>query len=203
MEKINKTPKPVFYNKPNPHVNHRYNDGQGVKINHDYWISRAPAVVGIIFAFGGVRGTSVLVIKRSKKMRDEPNKYGAPSGYLDWDESGFDGMTREVYEETSMYLPDYETFLVFDNNKQPFFVQSDPKKDKNQNVSLTYVMVYDFSKDPDFFPQEIEKHSDSETQLVQWLELMDFYNGDYEWAFNHDDRIKMALEYFNKNFVRK
>jgi len=194
--------KPKFNNKPNPHLIHHYDSGTGVKVHQDIWISRAPAVVGIIFAFGTTNGTCVLVIKRSKKMREEPNKFGAPSGYLDFNENGFDGMTREVYEETSMYLPDYKPFLIFDNQEQPFFVQSDPTKDKNQNISLTYVMAYDFTKEPDFFPKEIEKHIDSETQLVEWLSIMKFYNIDREWAFNHDERINMALEYFNKNFIR-
>jgi len=202
--------KPKFNNKPNPHLVHHYDSGTGIKVHQDFWVSRAPAVVGIIFAFGVDNGTRVLVIKRSTKMRDEPNKYGAPSGYLDWDESGFDGMMREVYEETSMYLPDYEPFLIFNNNKQPFFVQDDPKKDKNQNVSLTYLVVYDFASDPESFPIEIEKYSDSETAKVEWLKLTDFYNvfpylenEKREWAFNHDERIIMGHEFFNKNFKRK
>ena len=190
--------KPKFNNRPNPHLIHHYDSGTGVKIHQDFWISRAPAVVGIIFAFGVEGGPRVLVIKRSKKMRDEPNKYGAPSGYLDWDESGFNGMVREVYEETSMYLPDYDPFLIFDNNKEPFYVQSDPKKDKNQNVSLTYVLVFDFTSSQDFFPKEIEIYTDEETAQVEWLNLQDFYNKKREWAFNHDERIEMALRYYNK-----
>ena len=195
--------KQKFNNRPNPHVVYHYDNGTGIKVHQDYWISRAPAVVGIIFAFGVKDGSRVLVIKRSNKMRDEPNKYGAPSGYLDWDETGFEGMTREVYEETTLYLPDYNPFLIFDNNKQPFFIQDDPKKDKNQNISLTYLMVYDFSEDTDFFPIDIEKHINSETASVEWLKLFDFYNESREWAFNHDERIVMAHKFFNSNFTRK
>lgn len=194
--------KPKFNNKPNPHLIYHYDNGDRVKIHQDYWISRASAVVGIIFAFGVEGGSCVLVIKRSKKMREEPNKYGAPSGYLDWDESGFDGMIREVYEETSMYLPDYDPFLITNNDRQPFYVQSDPKKDKNQNISLTYILAFDFSDSPDFFPKDIENYSDKETAQVQWLSLDDFYNSKYEWAFNHDERIKMALKHFNNNFKK-
>lgn len=194
---------PKFNNKPNPHLIHHYDSGTGIKVHQDYWISRAPAVVGIIFAFGVEGGSRVLAIKRSNKMREEPNKYGAPSGYLDWDETGFEGMTREVYEETSFYLPNYEPFLIFNNNKQPFFVQDDPKKDKNQNISLTYLLAYDFTSDPESFPIEIEKYSDSETARVEWLKLSDFYNESREWAFNHDERIVMAHKFFNSNFTRK
>jgi len=195
--------KPKFNNTPNPHMIHHYDNGDGVKVHQDFWISRAPAVVGIIFVFGVEGGSRVLVIKRSKNMKEEPNKYGAPSGYLDWDETGFEGMTREVYEETSMYLPDYKPFLIFDNNKQPFFVQDDPKKDKNQNVSLTYLLAYDFSSDPESFPTEVEKYFDDETAYVWWLKLTDFFNKKIEWAFNHDERIGMAHKYFKEKFERK
>jgi len=180
--KYKKMTKPKFKNRQNPQI----------------WISRAPAVVGIILAFGVSDGPRVLVIKRSENMPDEPNKYGAPSGYLDWDENGLEGMTREVFEETSMYLPDYDPFLTYNNHKQPFYVHSDPTTDMNQNVSLTYLMVYDFHKEPDFFPLDIEKHTDSETVKVEWLRLQDFYNSKYEWAFNHDKRIEMAVRYYNK-----
>jgi len=194
--------KPKFNNKPNPHLIYHYDNGTGMKMHQDYWISRASAVVGIIFAFGVESSGQVLIIKRSNKMREEPNKYGAPSGYLDWDESGFEGMTREVYEETALYLPDYENFLIFDNNKQPFFIQDDPKKDKNQNISLTYIMVYDFLNHLDFFPKTIQEYTDHETAEVKWLKMIDFYNNNYEWAFNHDERIKLALKHFNRNFER-
>lgn len=196
--------KPKFNNRANDHVVFAvHSEHSGLKMRQDYWVSRAPAVVGIIFAFGVEGGTRVMVIKRSKNMRDEALKYGAPSGYLDWDESGFEGVTREVYEETSLYIPNYESFLIFDNNKQPFFVQDDPRKDKNQNISLTYVIAYDFNGHQEFFPQDVEKYTDHETEKVEWLKLSDFYNESREWAFNHDERIKMALEYFNKNFIRK
>jgi len=167
------------------------------RVNPQIWISRAPAVVGIVFAFGVEGGSRVLRIKRSENM-DEPNKYGAPSGYLDWDENGFDAMVREVYEETSMYLPDYDPFLTFNNHEQPFYVHTDPTTDKLQNVSLTYLMVYDFHKEPNFFPTEIENYTDFETSKVEWLRLQDFYNCQDEWAFNHNKRIEMAMRYFKK-----
>ena len=191
---------PKFNNRPNEHLMLGL-DTSIHKIRRDIWISRACAVVGIIFAFGVEGGTRVLVIKRSKKMSDEPNKYGAPSGYLDFNESGFDGMIREVFEETSMYLPEYNSFLIFDNNKQPFFVQDDPKKDRNQNISLTYVIGYNFIGHQDFFPIDIENYTNHETASIEWLKLWDLEEN-REWAFNHDEIIKMGLKYFNKNYIK-
>lgn len=195
--------KPKFNNRENAHVVYKVMEGNKFVVNHDFWISRAPAVVGIVFAFGTGDGPRVLVIKRSDKMPDEPNKYGAPSGYLDWDETGFDGMIREVYEETSLYLPDYDPFLIYNNYEQPFYVHTDPTTSKLQNVSLHYLMVYDFHQEPDFFPADIEKYSDFETAKVKWLKLQKFYNSNYEWAFDHDKRIEMAMRYYKKMGERK
>lgn len=195
--------KPKFNNRRNEHLIIYFNDGVGNVLKRDIWVSRAPAVVGIVFAFGVVGGDRVLTIKRSKNMREEPNKYGAPSGYLDFNETGHEGMIREVYEETSMYLPYYEPFLIFDNDQRPFYIQDDPKKDKNQNISLTYVQAYDFYDHQDMFPQEIENYSNYETESVSWLKLSEVNTNNMEWAFNHNKRIEDAYEFFHKNYRRK
>jgi len=184
--------KPKFNNVENEHLIFQLHNGD-TNIRRNIWISRAPAVVGIVFAFG-LEDTRVLVIRRSKNMLDEPLKLGAPSGYLDWNESGYEGMTREVYEETNMYLPNYEQFLIYDN-KQPFYVQTEPAKDKHQNVSLSYVLAYDFTGHEEFFPKEIEEHTNHEIAAVIWMKLSDFYNNKYEWAFNHDKRIETAFSF--------
>ena len=183
---IKKTKKPVFNNRENTMV----------------WASRSCAVVGVVFAFGVEGGSKVLRIKRSIEMPDEPLKYALPSGYLDWDESAFDGMVREVYEETSLYLPDYNPFLINNNYEQPFFVQSDPTAHR-QNVSLYYLMVYDFTSHQNFFPKEIETYSDSETEKVEWLGLQNFYNKEDSWAFHHNEMIEKAMRYYKKVGERK
>lgn len=188
--------KPIFNNKPNEHIIYHYDNGTGVKVHQDYWISRAPAVVGIVFAFFVEGGTRVLIIKRSNNMVDESNKFGAPSGYLDWNETGYEGIIREIYEETSFYIPDYNKFMIFNNNKQPFYINDDPKKDAHQNISLIYLLSFDFSTDPTIFPIDIEKYTDHETAEVKWLKLSDFYNENREWAFHHDEIITKAHKYF-------
>jgi ADP-ribose pyrophosphatase YjhB (NUDIX family) len=192
---------PKFYNKPNAHVIFYYESSFGSKVKHDYWISRAPALVGVIFMIHP-DGLHVLIIKRSDIM-DEPNKYAAPSGYLDWNETGYEGITREIYEETSFYLPEYEKFCVFDNNKESFFTQTDYKVDKKQNVSLYYILTYNFTKDVDKFPKFIENYHCNETSEVKLMPMKEFYNNQLDWAFHHDERIKQALEYFNKNYKEK
>jgi hypothetical protein len=113
-------------------------------------------------------------------------------------------MMREIWEETSLDLRDYEKLLIFNNNKQPFFVKDDPKADKRQNVSLLYISAYDFQGKMDLFPADIESFTCKETEWVKWMKLVDFYGTsmNYEWAFNHDETIKSAIQFFNKNFNR-
>ena len=193
--------KPKFNNKPNAHVMYYYSDARGVKINQDFFISRAIAVVGIVFAFTN-DGMQILIIKRSDKMRDEPGKHGLPCGYLDWGETRHEAMIREVYEEANLYLPDYEKYLMFNNKTEPIYTNDDPKKDKHQNVSHIYLSVYDFHQEMDKFPIGIETFTCKETAEVHWMRLDTFYltYPNYQWAFNHDETIKYAVNFHNTYF---
>jgi 8-oxo-dGTP pyrophosphatase MutT (NUDIX family) len=190
------TPK-KFNNTPNERIQFRYTTKNGTQAL-DYWISRAVAVVGVVFAIKE-NNMHVLITKRSDKMRDEAGKFGVPCGYLDWDETGFEGMTREVYEETSLYLPDYKNYLVYNNNEKPFIIKDNPK-DNRQNISMIYISVYNFNPRPDLFPVNVETYKDKETAMVKWMPLIEFYGkyNEMEWAFHHDDTIKLAVEQFNK-----
>jgi len=192
-----------FNNRPNYHLRYNYNDGRGLKIDQDFWISRSVAVVGVVFAVKN-DGMYVLITKRSQKMLDEAGKYGVPCGYLDYDETTHEAMIREVYEETSVYLPEYEKQLIFNNNKQPIYINDNPNN-KRQNVSHIYLSVFDFvENEPDKFPLFAETFTNKETAMVKWMKMIEFYStyDDYQWAFNHDDTIKDAMRFFNENFKR-
>lgn len=170
----------------------------------NYWRSRATSINAFIFAHPpreiNLGQLHVLIIKRSENMDTEPNKYGVPCGYLDWNETLYEAMIREVYEETSLYLPDYEKYLEFDNNKQSFFVDSKPDSiyNKRQNVEHNYITVLDFSKESiNQFPTYIENYISDETSLVKWMPLYDFITNNLEWSFGHDQRIKDAMMFFD------
>jgi 8-oxo-dGTP pyrophosphatase MutT (NUDIX family) len=191
--------KPVFKNKPNEHIIIRHEFKNTIN-TIDYWISRAVAVVGIVFVIPLVGGIQTLITRRTMEMPDEAGKFGLPCGYLDFDETGYDAMVREVYEETSLYLPKYKKYLVLNNNEQPFTVHDKPSRDSRQNVSLIYLSVYDFHEAMDQFPLDILKYTDKETSEVKWMLLTDFYckfDREYEWAFKHNETIKEALIFFN------
>lgn len=173
--------KPTFKNRANEEVN--LPDGRTI------WLSRSPAVVAVVLV-NTPDGTYILTEKRSAMM-DEPNKQALVSGYLDWDESGYDGIVRETWEETSFHIPAYKDKLIFNNSLQPFYVHSDPWTDAKQNVSLTYIFIYNMD-----LPMEIENFHDAEIDSVKWMK--DSEVDKYEWAFDHDRRIGMALSKYNE-----
>jgi len=193
--------KPKFNNVPNEHIIFRHITNQG---SHkvDAWISRSVAVVGIVFIL--VENTmKVLIGKRSKNMLDEAGKYGIPCGYLDYQETAFEAMTREVYEETSLYLPMYKNYLLYNNNEQPIVIRDNPANNR-QNVSLIYLSVYDMNKRPELFPEYIQSFSNKESEKVEWMKITDFYmryEKKYKWAFNHNETIKEAVKHFNKGIL--
>lgn len=194
---------PKFKNRPNAHVKYYYNDGNGTTINQGFFVGRATAVVGVVLAITGDGNLNVLISKRSNKMRDEAGKFGVPCGYLDWNETRHEAMIREIYEETSLYLPDYVKQLLFNNYGQPFRVKDSPAEDMRENVSHLYVTVLDFRNTPEDFPEEVEKFTCSETALVKWMTYADFnvQRLNYEWAFNHDQTIMDAIHFFNVNYL--
>lgn len=173
--------KPVFQN--------RENNVYTVE-NKQIWESRSVAVVGILFALVNKK-LYVLAEKRSDTIADEPGKWCLPCGYLDWNESGWDALRREVYEETSFLLDDYEEFLVHDNGKNPFFVNTSPSENR-QNVALSYSLVFEFHNEEEF-PKHIENHVDHEVSEIKWLPYDERHS--LTWAFNHNHRINMALDH--------
>ena len=180
--------KPVFKNRGNEEVD--LPDGRKV------WLSRSPAVVAVVL---GIYKDNIFALteKRSKTMMDEPGKLAIVSGYLDWDESGWDGITRELFEETGFDVRKYKGNLIFDNDQQPWFVNTDPGENR-QNVSLTYIMIYDFTKG---LPREVEQFQDSEIESVRWMPVEKVFSTGNQWAFNHDERIEMAVEKFQKYLI--
>lgn len=190
---------PKFKNKENKELSVKFGD-----LNITYFVSRSVAVVGVVFAINEHNEIYVLTGVRSSSMIDESNKVCLPCGYLDWNESAYDAMIREVYEETSLYLPNYlnSDYLVFDNAAKPFEIIDDPSKDARQNVSMLYMTILGFRRD--IFPSFVEQYTSSETSKVMWLKLSDLFatnfnsvdGVDLNWAFNHNETIQRAYKYF-------
>ena len=166
--------------------------------NETIWISRAVAVVGIlIFRNTDTQIDYVLLEKRSEIM-DHPNQWCVPCGYIDFNEDGWECLTRVVWEETGFYLSNYEKNIVFDNDKQPFFVNTNPSENR-QNIALRFGVIFEFKKND--FPYEITNNINKEVSDIQFVTLDNVDN--YDMAFNHDIIIKNFTKKYLKNNEKK
>jgi 8-oxo-dGTP pyrophosphatase MutT (NUDIX family) len=155
----------------------------------EIWVSRSAAVVAVILAIHK-DNIFVLAEKRSEKM-DEPGKWCVPCGYLDWGETGYQAVKREAYEEIRFNVDKYKEHIITNNEEQPFFVNTEPSENR-QNVSLSYCLVYNFEGHN--LPKLVLS---DEVLMAKWIPI-EHING-YNWAFAHDERIKMAIEKFKDN----
>lgn len=172
-----------FKNRPNKSI---------VYENKEYWISRSPAVFGVV-VFKKNDEIKVLACKRGPLCPDHVGMWCLPCGYLDWDESGEEALVREVYEETSLNLNSFKNILLNHLfNKNPFFVNTIPTEN-NQNVSLGYALVIEIETWPD------TSFSNEETEAVALIDINDYQN--YEFAFNHEKRIKEFLDHLKANKI--
>jgi NADH pyrophosphatase NudC (nudix superfamily) len=88
---------PQFANRQNPKVYTQ--TGQQV------YLSRACSVVAEVCLYEVTQAKwYILLVKRGEACPDFQGDWCLPCGYLDWDETLYQAMIREVYEETGLYL---------------------------------------------------------------------------------------------------
>lgn len=162
---------------------------------NEFWISRSNVVVGFVFAIDQNGKFNVLIINRSIKMT-YPHKLCAPCGYLDYNETIYEAMIREVYEEGGLYLPDYSKYVFLDNEKKPIYILDDTF-DNKQNISFIFLTILDFSEDMDKFPLHVHKYQSEESYNTRWLNEDEFWkirSMNNMWAFRHNDKIATLME---------
>jgi len=175
--------KPVFKSRENKvHIV----DGREV------WEHRGNAVGAVIL---GIYKDNVFVLgeKRSQNMPDGKGLWVVPSGYMNYDEDGWDAMRRECWEETGFDVNKYKRY--FDNDKEPFYTHTKPTENR-QNIVIWYCIIYDFSGRD--LPREVETYKDKEIDKVEWIPIEKVFTSNYKWAFGHDERIERAVMKFEK-----
>jgi len=132
----------------------------------------------------------VLVSKRGPKSADFKGKMNLVAGYLDWNETGFEALVRETWEETGFNLRDYlESNSAYHSHLiQPWSVTTKPGEN-HQNVTLRYGVCFKIKPDEEF-PTLTTEHNEivGECEDPMWLPFSDVKN--HEWAFNHDKVIR-------------
>lgn len=156
-----------------------------------FWNSRSVAVAFIV----GVKDSTseklkFLLVKRGPGCPDEIGKYCLPCGYLDWNESAFEAVERELFEETAIELDSFkeEDFIV-KPDMEPFHVNHEPSGNK-QNVTLYFFMI--LNGDNVDLNNIVSNIHAEEGEVSGYLvsEISDNVN----YAFNH----KEILNYFLK-----
>ena len=142
----------------------------------EYWISRSCAVVGILLKRDDEKGkVSVLANKRGPGCPDFVGKWNVPCGYVDYNETLEEAVSREVFEETGLKISPSEWEL---NS-----INSDPKDSNRQNITVRFISLYNGTSE--FDTSNSEK---GEVDDVRWIELNDIDN--YEWAFEQYRLLK-------------
>ncbi len=118
--------------------------------------------------------------KRGPKMTN-PGKWCLPCGYMDWNENGFNGARRELWEECGVFIPEVK-------DKQPWYVNTEPRGEL-QNITLHYDYEIDGM---------VETHNrnceEGEVDEIRWFDVNDIVKmSDDLFAFNHNNIVKKRI----------
>ena len=162
-----------------------------------YWISRSVAVDAMIVVYDKkTERHYVLMVKRGKGLISHQDYWCIPCGFMDWDENGIQAVSRELWEETNLNLLDLLNLSVLNNyTKMPYFVNTEPLKTDNQNVSLYYGLYLSVDELPEISNINCEP---DEIDEVRWVEIFEELPTLGKIAFNHKQRIG---EFCNMNSI--
>ena len=117
----------------------------------------------------------ILLVKRADFLL-EGGKWAIPGGYLDFDETALQGITREVLEETGYEITGLQLFKVITHPHRP-------NENNRQNVEFVWTAQAG-NKVAD---------ADDESAEVKW-----FLPADIPWsemAFDHGDGLRLYLQH--------
>ena len=151
----------------------------------EYWISRSVAVCGFIFTTVKNK-LCVLAVKRGNDCPDEVGKWCCPCGYLDYNETLKDACSREISEETGLFVStgDLKQWRIDDN----------PCSNK-QNITISY---YNYNK---YYANQffIENNEIQEVDEIGWIPIDEINL--YNWAFDHEVLVTMLIPVIRNEYV--
>lgn len=159
----------------------------------EYWISRAMAVVGIVFTVTKEKEVRFLFEVRGKGCPDNVGKLSFPCGYLNWDETLEQAVRRETFEELGVNLD--KSDVIF------WKLMDDPTRDARQNVSARYaIYCTDLEDQMAAIHQAInnsenrggEKEEVSDVVLLSVEEINQISDDDF--AFHHKEVVAEFME---------
>jgi len=185
--------RPPFKNKPNTPITL---DGKL------HFVARDCAVVAEVFLYHAqTQSWHVLLGKRGSNVPDFQGFWGFPCGYLDWNETLYEAVLREIWEETGLVLADLSTStqviksqnLPSEKNKPPlpWKISDTPGKNIKQNIShhFSFFMHWHDTALPAL---TIEYAEENEAEAAKWIILDEAKQLDM--AFNHTNCLIEILE---------
>ena len=146
------------------------------------WSGRYCAVCGIVLV-NCKQDTFVLANLRGSGTPDYQGYWNLPCGFLEDNETGAEGVCREIFEECGLTLAP-SCFSLFD-------VETDPLTCNNGNVTIRYIALRTILELPKLKYENINGE-ENEVESVKWINIKEIDN--YKWAFNHDILIKKVEE---------
>ncbi len=136
------------------------------------WVSRSVAVVGVVCVVKD-NVPYFLISQRGEGAADNHGLWCLPCGYLDFSETTYDAVRRELWEETGINIKeilDNDIHMLYTNPYVPYIVVSDPGENR-QNVSITHVfLLVPKEKNYDLPQPNIVNHvQDNEVADVKWI----------------------------------
>lgn len=161
-----------------------------------YWISRAMATRSEVIVQDNDQ-LYLLINKRGPGTPDFQGCWNITCGYLEYDVTLEENASKELLEETSVYIQSSKWKLQH--------IESDPERGNRQNVTAVYRVVLtmdEFNQSKALgYTLSIEGGEENEVSSV-WLMPLTMENiNSIEWAFNHKETaIKILQQYTGKEY---
>lgn len=161
-----------------------------------YWISRAMATRSEVIVQDNDQ-LYLLINKRGPGTPDFQGCWNITCGYLEYDVTLEENASKELLEETSVYIQSSKWKLQH--------IESDPARGNRQNVTAVYRVVLtmdEFNQSKALgYTLPIEGGEENEVSSV-WLMPLTMENiNSIEWAFNHKETaIKILQQYTGKEY---
>lgn len=176
------TVEPVF----EKNWSYKITDPNHPKCGKTLWSGRYTAVTGIVIKQmqndDGRYNYYVLANLRGPGTPDYQGYWNLPCGFLEANETGEEGVCREIFEECG--------YKILPGQMQLFDVETDPRTCNNGNVTIRYSNLEYVSKLPELKYTNINGE-EGEVESVKWINVNEL--NDYKWAFHHKKLIVNAL----------
>lgn len=184
--------KSPFNNKPNPQV----------ELNgKPHFVARDCAVVAEVFLYHAIsQNWYVLLGKRGTGVPDYQGYWGFPCGYLDWNETLYEAVQRELWEETGLLLQEtakHAALLkslnlpeVGVNSPMPWKITDTVREGSKQNVShhFGFLMHWQAEMLPEL---SLANTAPNEAEAAEWVNIAQAKT--MQMAFRHSERLLEVL----------